>query len=168
LKRAGSMVLVLLVATPLLGNQSDGISSMLAGGSDENSSASKVSSSDYVVIGASPLLERFVRSQIQVMQPEVPPRRIVFVSHERYLESTKAFHLHIPRGYVSTMFTHMPSGSIFIDDDRCYDKGTLADRLAHELGHLTSDSANEQAADQAARIYRKCLRAVARRTNVQP
>ncbi len=92
------------------------------------------------------------------MQPEVLPLRILFVPHWRYIDTTKAFHLHVPAGYTSAMFTHLPSRSVFIDSDRYVSDDSLGYWLAHELGHLAANSTSENDADKAAREYRKRLK----------
>jgi hypothetical protein len=110
----------------------------------------------YVVFGATAQQEALVRSQIQTMQPAVLPLRVVFVPHWKYVDNTRVFHLHIPTGYTSALFTHLPSRTIFIDADRYFDE-SLGYWLAHELGHLVTKSAKENDAEQAARQFRKRL-----------
>jgi hypothetical protein len=46
------------------------------------------------------------------MQPEILPLRIVFVPHWKYLDTAKTFRLHVPTGYTSAMFTHLPSRTV--------------------------------------------------------
>jgi hypothetical protein len=67
------------------------------------------------------------------------------------------FHLHVPTGYTSAMFTHLPSRTLFIDADRNID-ASLGYWLAHELGHLVTNSATEQDADKAAGELRRRLK----------
>ena len=55
------------------------------------------------------------------------------------------------------MFTHLPSRSVFIDSDRYVSDDSLGYWVAHELGHLTANSASESDATKAARNYRKRL-----------
>ena len=112
----------------------------------------------YVVIGATPEQETLVRAQIRIMQPEVYPLRVLFVPHWKYIETAKTFRLHVPAGYTSAMFTHLPSRSVFIDSDRYVSNDSLGHWVAHELGHLAANSASENAADKAAREYRKRLK----------
>src|SRR5260370_28535042 len=81
----------------------------------ENAIAPGPAASSYTVLGATPEQEALVRAQIRVMQPEVLPLRILFVPHWRYIDTTKAFHLHVPARYTSAMFTHLPSPTRFID-----------------------------------------------------
>jgi len=52
------------------------------------------------------------------MQPDVYPLRVLFVPHWKYIDTARTFHLHVPTGYTSAMFTHLPSRSVFIDSDR--------------------------------------------------
>jgi Zn-dependent peptidase ImmA (M78 family) len=81
---------------------------------------------------------------------------VVFVPHWKYVDNTRVFRLHVPTGYTSALFTHLPSRTIFIDADRYFDE-TLGYWLAHELGHLVTNSAKEQDAENAAREFRKRL-----------
>ena len=113
-----------------------------------------IGGSSYTVLGATPQQEELVRTQIQVMQPEVLPLRIIFVPHWKYVETARIFQLHVPAGYTSTMFTHLASRSVFIDRDRYVSDDSLGYWVAHELGHLAAHSAGESDADKAARELR--------------
>ena len=115
----------------------------------------ELSANSYTVIGASPEQEALVRARIQGMQPEVYPLRVLFVPHGKYVETARIFRLHVPAGYTSAMFTHLPSRSVFIDSDRYVSADSLGYWLAHELGHLAANSASENDADKAAHEYRK-------------
>jgi hypothetical protein len=115
------------------------------------------SANNYTVLGATPQQEGLVRAQIMVMQPGVYPLRIIFAQHWKYLETTRTFLLHVPAGYTSAMFSHLPSRTVFIDADRYVSDDSLGYWLAHELGHLAANSASESDADKAAREYRKRL-----------
>ena len=117
-----------------------------------------LSANTYAVFGATPQQEALVRSQIQIMQPAVLPLRVFFVPHSKYVDNTRIFHLHVPAGYASAMFTHLPSRTIFIDADRYIDDESLGYWLAHELGHLAGNSAKQQDAERGARELRKRLR----------
>ena len=112
----------------------------------------------YAVLGGTPQQEALVRSQIQTMQPAVLPFRVVFVPHWKYVDNTRIFQLHVPAGYTSALFTHLPSRTVFIDSDRYVSDDSLGYWLAHELGHLTANTASESDADKAAHEYRKRLR----------
>ena len=127
--------------------------------------ASEPSANSYAVLGATPEQEALVRAQIRVMQPDVLPLRILFVPHWKYIDTARIFRLHVPAGYTSAMFTHLPSRSVFIDRDRYVSDDSLGYWLAHELGHLAVDSVSENDADKAAREYRK-RRKDARNPNV--
>jgi hypothetical protein len=127
--------------------------------------AAEPSTNSYTVLGATPQQEALVRAQIRVMQPDVYPLRVLFVPHWKYLDAARTFHLHVPTGYTSTMFTHLPSRSVFIDSDRYVSDDSLGYWVAHELGHLAANSVSESAADKAAREYRKRLKD-ARKTDV--
>ena len=120
--------------------------------------ASKPSANSYAVLGATPEQEALVRAQIRVMQPDVLPLRILFVPHWKYVDTARTFLLHVPAGYTSAMFTHLPSRSVFIDSDRYVSDDSLGYWVAHELGHLAANSASESDADRAAREYRKRLK----------
>src|SRR5260370_41677138 len=80
--------------------------------------ASEDSANSYTVLGATPKQEALVRAQIRVMQPDVYPLRVLFVPPWKYIDTARAFRLHVPAGYTSAMFTHLPSRSVFIDSDR--------------------------------------------------
>lgn len=76
----------------------------------------------------------------------------------KYLDAARTFRLHVPTGFASVMFTHLPSGTIFIDNDGYSGGDWLGHWLAHELGHLAANSVNEGDADRAARGYRERLK----------
>src|SRR5437762_11611652 len=120
--------------------------------------APEPSANSYTVIGATPKQEALVRAQIQVMQPDVYPLRVLFVPHWKYMETARIFRLHVPAGYTSAMFTHLPSRSVFIDSDRYVSDDSLGYCVAHELGHLAANSTRESDADKADGEYRKSLR----------
>jgi hypothetical protein len=120
--------------------------------------APEPSANSYTVLGATPEQEALVRAQIRIMQPDVYPLRVLFVPHWKYLDTARTFRLHVPTGYTSAMFTHLPSRSVFIDIDRYVSDDSLGHWVAHELGHLATNSASESDADKAARNYRKRLK----------
>jgi hypothetical protein len=124
----------------------------------EEPTAAKISANTYTVLGATPVQEALVRNQIRVMQPSVHPLRVLFVPHWKYIDTARTFRLHVPTGYTSAMFTHLPSRSVFIDSDRYVSDDSLGFWLAHELGHLASNSTKEGDAEEAAREYRKRLK----------
>src|SRR5437660_274027 len=124
----------------------------------EEATAPEPSANSYTVLGGTPGQEALVRAQIRIMQPEVYPLRVLFVPHWKYIETAKTFRLHVPAGYTSAMFTHLPSRSVFIDNDRYVSAESLGYWVAHELGHLAANSARESAADKGAREYRKRLK----------
>jgi hypothetical protein len=108
--------------------------------------------------GATPSEEALLRRQIQIMQPEVLPLRVIFVPHWKYVHTARIFRLHVPAGYMSAMFTHLPSGTVFIDADRYVSDDSLGYWIAHELGHLATNSVKEEDAERAAVKYRKRLK----------
>jgi len=116
------------------------------------------SSAAYVVFGATADQEAVLRSQIQVMQPEVSPLRVFFVPHWKYVDAARIFRLRVPAGMSSVMFAHLPSRTIFIDSDRYLGDDWLGYWMAHELGHLTTNSVNELVADKAVSEFRKRLK----------
>ncbi len=120
--------------------------------------AADAAENSYAVLGATPREEALVREQISVMHPAVLPLRILFVPHWKYTGATKAFRLHVPTGFTSAMFTHLASRSVFIDADRYVSEDSLGYWLAHELGHLATNSVQENDAEKAARAYRKRLK----------
>jgi hypothetical protein len=93
------------------------------------------------------------------MHPEVLPLRVIFVPHWKYVDNTRVFRLRVPKGYTSVMFTHLPSRTVFIDAERYVSDDSLAYWVAHELGHLATDSINEADTEKAAAKYRKRLKA---------
>jgi hypothetical protein len=122
-----------------------------------------VSTSSLVVIGATPAQEAWLRVQVRVMDPDVLPSRIVFVPHWKYLDDTRVMHLPgLPTGYSSVMFTHLPSRTVFIDAGRYVEGGWLGYWMAHELGHLATNSVSEDDAERAAKKFRKRLKAAPR------
>ncbi len=112
--------------------------------------APEPSPNSYTVLGATPPQEVSVRAQIRVMQPAVLPLRILFVLHWKYVDTARIFRLHVPAGYTSAMFTHLPSRSVFIDSDRNVSDDSLGYWVAHELGHLAANSVSESDANKAA------------------
>ena len=112
----------------------------------------------YTVLGATSEQEALVRNQIRIMHPDVYPLRVLFVPHWKYVDTARTFRLHVPAGFTSAMFTHLPSRSVFIDSDRYVSDDSLGYWVAHELGHLAANSASENAADKAAREYRRRLK----------
>jgi hypothetical protein len=56
------------------------------------------------------------------------------------------------------MFTHLASRTVYIDNDRYMGADWLGHWIAHELGHLASNSTKEEDAEKAAREYRKRLK----------
>jgi hypothetical protein len=116
------------------------------------------SANSYAVIGATPVQEALVRDQIQVMRPAVLPLRIFFVPHWKYIHAARTFRLHVPKGFASVMFTHLLSRTVFIDNDRYLGEVWLGRWMAHELGHLSTNSASEHDAEKAAHEYRKRLK----------
>jgi len=120
--------------------------------------APEPSANSYTILGATPEQEALVRTQIRVMQPGVYPLRVLFVPHWKYLDTARTFRLHVPTGYTSAMFTHLPSRTVFIDTDRYINDDSLGYWMAHELGHLVTNSSKESDADKAAREYRKRLK----------
>jgi hypothetical protein len=121
----------------------------------EEANAAEPSANIYTVLGATAEQEALVRAQIRVMQPTVYPLRVLLVPHWKYIDTARIFRLHVPSGYTSAMFTHLPSRSVFIDSDPYVSDDSLGFWIAHELGHLAANSASESAADKAAREYRK-------------
>jgi hypothetical protein len=110
------------------------------------------------VIGATAEQESSLRSQIQMVRPDVLPLRVLFVPHWKYLDAARAFQLRVPKGFGSLMFTHLASRTVYIDNDRYLGTDWLGRWIAHELGHLASNSTKEEDAEKAAREYRKRLR----------
>lgn len=146
-------ILLLLTIAQCSWGQTSGSSDLTTEGAAAISSAKS-----YVVLGATPQQETLVRAQIRVMRPDVYPLRILFVPHWKYVEAARAFRLHVPAGYTSAMFTHLPSRSVFIDADRYVSDDSLGYWVAHELGHLAVDNSKEHDAERTEREYRKRLK----------
>jgi hypothetical protein len=153
MKLAFGTVLFFLGFAQFSWGQTNGSANLVSG----DSSAPTPSPNGYVVFGASPQQEALVRAQIQIMRPAVLPLRVFFVPHWKYVDNTRIFHLHVPTGYTSAMFTHLPSRTVFIDADRYVNDESLGYWLAHELGHLVTNSPKEQDAEKAAHEFRKRL-----------
>lgn len=111
----------------------------------------------FAVFNATPAQQAALRVQIRIMHPDILPLRIFFVPHWKYLAAARDFHLHVPTGYGSLMFTHLPSRTVFIDNDRYSGEDWLSYWMAHELGHLKTNSAKEEDAEKAAREFRRRL-----------
>jgi hypothetical protein len=106
-------------------------------------SGSDASSDIYAVFNATTEQEAALRAQIRLMHPDVLPLRVFFVPRWKYLAAALDFHLHVPTGYGSLMFTHLPSRTVFIDNDRYAGEDWLGHWIAHELGHLVTNSTKE-------------------------
>jgi len=89
------------------------------------------------------------------MNPKILPARVFFVPHRKYLDDARIFQLHIPTGYSSLMFTHLPSRTVFVDNDRYLGKEWLGHWMA---GHLESNSAKEEDAERVAHKLRAALK----------
>jgi hypothetical protein len=116
------------------------------------------SGEDYSVIGATPDQESGLRKAIETMNPRVLPSRVVFVPHWKYLDDARILRLHVPSGYMSHMFTHLPTRTVYIDTARYRADDWLGYWMAHELGHLATNSAREEDAERVAREFRKRLK----------
>ena len=146
-----SITFWLMVAAIAKGQQ---ISASGVLGVDQASSIQRLA---YTVQGTTPEREQLLRTELQVMQPAVLPNRIVFVPHWQYIYATRMYHLHIPTGMTCRMFTHLPSRSVYIDNDFYDGTDWLGHWLAHELGHLERNNADENQAEKSAARYRKRL-----------
>jgi hypothetical protein len=91
---------------------------------------------------------------MEIMQPSVWPLRILFVPHWKYIDNARIFQLQITTGYTSSLFTHLPCRSTFIDSDRYQGEDWLGYWMAHELGYLATNSTRGEDAEKAAREYR--------------
>ena len=112
----------------------------------------------FAVMNATPVEESALRAHIQSMHRPVLPLRVVFVPHWKYLNAARVFHLHIPAGSEARMFTHLPSRTIFVDNDRYLGEDWLGHWIAHELGHLATNSAREEDAERSAHEFRRRLK----------
>ena len=122
------------------------------------SQVAESSSDSYAIFGATPAQEAALRARVRLMHPEVLPLRIFFVPHWKYLDAARSSHLRVPVGFGSFMFTHLPSRIAFIDNDRYQGEEWLGHWIAHELGHLATNSVKEEDAEKAARELRRRLK----------
>ena len=150
-------ILGMLLLFPQFGDAQTNDNSLVTN-SRENAPVVEGPLESYTVFGATPLQEAALRAQIRIMHPKVLPLRVFFVRHWKYLDNARVFQLHLPTGYASLMFTHLPSRTVFIDNDRYMGEDWLGHWIAHELGHLAKNSAKEEDAEKAAREFRKRLR----------
>lgn len=161
MKLAIGTFLILSMVTPVSHAQTGGSSPTTLGKATEGTSAAvpEVSTTgSYTVFNATPAQEAALRAKIQLMRPDVLPLRVFFLPHWKYLDTARIFLLHVPAGYRSLMFTHLPSRTVFIDNDQYQGEEWLGHWLAHELGHLAANSAKEGDAERAAREYRRRLK----------
>jgi hypothetical protein len=127
--------------------------------------APELRAESYAVIGATPEQESALREQIRLMHPPVLPSRVIFVPRWKYQDAARTFRLHVPTDMSSVMFTHLASRTVFINNDRYLGEDWLAHWMAHELGHLATNSTKEQDAEKAAGEFRRRLKDH-RKTNV--
>ncbi len=151
MKVAVGAFLVILTAVPCLAQKSDDASA-------DSSPAQAPAIEEYTVAGATQEQETTLREQIRLMHPKVFPARVIFVPHWKYLDDARIFQLHVPTGYSSVMLTHLPSRTVFVDNDRYLGKEWLGHWMAHELGHLESNSAKEEDAERVAHKLRAALK----------
>ena len=135
----------------------NGLSQITTFGLPSISQTSSPGTLAYTVQGTTPEREQLLRAQIQLMQPAILPARIIFVPHWQYVYATRMYHLHVPKGMMSKMFTHLPSRSVYIDADFYVGNDWLGHWIAHELGHLERNNADEHEAEKAAATYRRRL-----------
>ena len=121
-----------------------------------------LSKDDCAVMGATAEQESALREQIRTMNPKVLPARVIFVPHWKYLDDARIFQLHVPKDMSSAMFTHLARRTVFVDSDRYLGKEWLGHWIAHELGHLESNSASEADAEKVAHRFRALLKAAGR------
>ena len=94
-----------------------GVSEFIGGQTTENTklapnvvTAVEPSADSYLVLGATEDQESLLRTQIQVMRPEVLPLRIVFVPHWKYLDDARILHLPcLPVTPASCSRTYLPA-----------------------------------------------------------
>jgi len=67
------------------------------------------------------------------------------------------YHLDVPTVMTIKMFTHLASRSVYIDADLYGGDNWLGHWMAHELGHLERNNADENEAEKAAATYRRRL-----------
>jgi hypothetical protein len=119
--------------------------------------STQLSSSTPTIQGATPEQEALLREELRIVEPPVVPLRIIFVPHWKYIYTAKEFQLHVPTGMSSVMFTHLASRSVFIDESRILSDDRVTYWMAHELGHLATNSTKESDAERAAKPYRARL-----------
>jgi hypothetical protein len=153
MKRWIFVALVLMGFSELGQGQSNGNSNPIS----TEETAANSSAKSYFVLGATAKQEALLRAQIEAMHPDILPLRVILVPHWKYVDTTKSFQLHVPAGYTSAMFSHLPSRTVFIDADRYQSDDSLGYWMAHELGHLSTNSVKETDAEKGARELRKRL-----------
>lgn len=166
MKLAIGTFVILSMVTPFGHAQTGGSSPATLGKATEGTSEAvpEVSTKgSYMVFNATPAQEVALRGQIRLMHPNILPLRVFFLPHRKYLDTARIFLLRVPAGYRSLMFTHLPSRTVFIDNDQYQGEEWLGHWLAHELGHLATNSAKEGDAERAAREYRRRLETSANR-----
>ncbi len=151
MKVAMGALLVILTAVPCLAQKNDAASAGSNPAQETNGEA-------YTVAGATREQEAILREQIRLMHPKILPARVIFVPHWKYLDDARIFQLHVPTGFSSVMFTHLPSRTVFVDGDRYLGQEWLGHWIAHELGHLESNSAKEEDAERVAHRLRAALK----------
>lgn len=150
----GTLVIFLVLAESGRA-QTDGTANLA--GTDASAGSLKTAAEGYTIFNATPAQEAVLRAKIQLMHPDVLPLRVFFLPHWKYLDTARIFFLHVPDGYRSLMFTHLPSRTVFIDSDQYQGEEWLGYWMAHELGHLAANSAKEEDAEKVAREYRRRL-----------
>jgi hypothetical protein len=164
MKLATSTALLLFAFPPFGWGQTNGPSKEVS----REEATPAPSQNSYSVIGATLRQETLLRAQIRVMNAEILPLRIVFVPHWKYVDTARTFQLHVPTGYTSALFTHLPSRTVFIDTDRYINDDSLGYWMAHELGHLATNSAKESDAEKAAGPFRARLKESAKLAALAP
>ena len=157
MKLATGALLLILMAGETGNAQTARVSNM--GNAEASGTVGAGPEESYTVYGATHEQEAALRVQIRVMHPQVLPNRIVFVPHWKYLDNARISQLHVPTGYASVMFTHLPSRTVFVDNDRYLGEDWLGHWMAHELGHLALNSPKVAVAEKMARKFRAALKA---------
>ena len=116
---------------------------------------------DFVIIGATPLQERFLACVAQISANDLRGRpnsieglTVVVLEHEKFLEMREAFHAH----KTQLAFSSMRARRIYLSSRVIGDIETLLRCITHELGHFETQSMYEDNAEFAADRIRQRAR----------
>ena len=116
---------------------------------------------DPVIIGATPLQERFLTCVIQIAADDLrntpnsnERMTVVILEREKFLEMREAFHAHKTK----LAFSSLQARRIYLSARMFRDFETLLRCITHELGHFATQSIYEYHAELAANRLRNMVR----------